>query len=190
MATSIATRSLQHTLSDAQISSSGHLRTGQHVRVQTTRVSCLIHAPRSAVYAALLDPDAITRWRSPDDMECLVHHFDPREGGGYRISLTYKDPDRVGKSSGHTDTYHGRIVRLVPDEQVVETMQFEADDPELHGSMTLTTTLEDADEGTEVVMLHEGVPDAVLAADNELGTQLALANLARIVERPASTRVR
>jgi uncharacterized protein YndB with AHSA1/START domain len=156
------------------------------VTVQTTRVSRIVRAPRSAVYAALLDPDAIARWRAPDDMEARIHDFDPHEGGEYRISLTYKDPQRVGKSSDHTDTYHGRFLRLVPDEQVVETLQFETDDPALQGSMTLTTTLEDADEGTEVVMIHDGLPDEVPAADNELGTRMALENLARLVERPAT----
>jgi uncharacterized protein YndB with AHSA1/START domain len=120
-------------------------------------------------------------------MECRIHSFDPREGGEYRISLTYDDARRAGKSSGHTDTYHGRFLRLVPDEQVVETMQFETDDPALQGPMTLTTTLNDAAEGTEVVMFHEGIPDVVPAGDNELGTEMALASLARLLERPAST---
>jgi uncharacterized protein YndB with AHSA1/START domain len=139
------------------------------------------------VYAALLDADAIARWRAPDGMECRVHQLDPREGGEYRVSLTYEAPDRVGKSSGRTDTYHGRFLRLVPNEQVVETMQFETGDPALQEPMTLTTTLSDADDGTEVVMLHEGIPEAVPAADNELGSQMALAKLARLVEQPPST---
>ena len=115
-------------------------------------------------------------------MEARVHDFDPHEGGEYRVSLTYKDPRRAGKSSQHTDTYHGRFLRLVPNEQVIETMQFETDDPGLLGSMTLTTTLNDADDGTEVVMIHAGLPDAVPAADNELGTRMALEKLARLVE--------
>lgn len=156
-------------------------------RMQTTRVSRIIHAPRSVVYAAFLDPEAITRWRSPDDMEVLVHDFDGREGGTYRISLTYKDPDRLGKSTGRTDTYSGRFLRLVPNAQVVETMQFETDDPALKEPMTLTTTLNDTDEGTEVVMLHEGIPDVVPAADNELGSQLTLAKLAKLVEKSQTT---
>jgi uncharacterized protein YndB with AHSA1/START domain len=139
------------------------------------------------VYAALLDPEAITRWRAPDDMECLVHAFDAREGGEYRISLTYEDPGRVGKSSDHTDTYCGRFLRLVPNERVVETMQFETDDPALREPMTLTTTLNEVDDGTEVVMFHEGVPDMVPAADNELGTQMALAKLAQLVEQTLTT---
>jgi uncharacterized protein YndB with AHSA1/START domain len=152
--------------------------------MQTTRVSRTIHASRSAVYAALLDPAAVARWRVPDDMRCHVHTFEPREGGEFRISLTYADADRGGKTSGNTDTYFGRFVRLVADEQVIETMQFESDDPVLQRPMTLTTTLRDAGDGTEVVMVHEGVPDSVPAADNELGTAMALAALARLVERP------
>jgi len=151
--------------------------------VQSTRVSRLIHAPRAAIYAALLDPDAIALWRAPDDMTCRVHSFDAREGGEYRVSLTYDEPDRQGKSSAHTDTYRGRFLRLVPNEKVVESMEFETDNPALAGAMTLTTALSDAADGTEVVMSHEGIPDAIPAADNELGSRMALANLARLVER-------
>jgi len=161
----------------------GGARAGSLMHVQTTQVSRTIHAPRSVVYAALIDPDAIARWRAPDDMECLVRTFDAREGGEFRISLTYKDAGRTGKSAGRTDTYHGRFLRLIPDEQVVETMQFETDDPAMRQPMTLTTTLHDAADGTEVVMLHEGVPDVVSPTDNELGTRMALASLARLVER-------
>jgi hypothetical protein len=54
--------------------------------------------------------------------------------------------------------------------------------------MTMTTTLTRADGGTDVVVVHEGIPDSVPAADNEMGTRMALANLAKFVEvnwRPA-----
>ncbi|GAP49366.1 Aha1 domain family protein [Streptomyces azureus] len=98
-------------------------------------------------------------------------------------SLTYEAPDATGKSAAHTDTYHGHFARLVPDELVVEVLAFEAVDPALGGTMTLTTTLTDAEGGgTDVLMVHEGIPDAVPAADNETGTRMALENLARFVE--------
>lgn len=42
--------------------------------------------------------------------------------------------------------------------------------------MTMTTTLTDADGGTDVLVVHEGIPDGVPAADNETGTRMALAN--------------
>jgi uncharacterized protein YndB with AHSA1/START domain len=148
----------------------------------TTRVSRHVNAPRTAVYRALVDADAVARWRVPDGMSARVHEFDAREGGAFRVSLTYDLPTGTGKSDPHTDTYHGRFVRLVPDERVVEAVEFETDDPGLRGTMTMTTTLTDADGGTDVLVVHEGIPDAVPAADNETGTRMALANLARLVE--------
>src|SRR4051794_13165181 len=115
--------------------------------VTTTRVTRHLSAPRSRVYAALIDGDAIPRWKVPREMTAEVHEFDGCEGGRYRVSLTYTAPDRAGKTSAHTDTYSGRFVRLVPDEQVVEVQEFETSDPALQGEMTSTITLADADDG-------------------------------------------
>jgi len=141
-----------------------------------------VNAPRPAVYRALVDAGAIAKWRVPDGMTARVHEFDAREGGAFRISLSYDTPAGTGKSAAHTDTYHGRFVRLVPDEQVVEVLEFETADPGLRGEMTMTTTLTDAGAGTDVLVVHEGIPDQVPAADNETGTRMALASLARLVE--------
>ncbi len=150
----------------------------------TTRVGQHVRANRSAVYRALLDPEAITQWRVPDGMTSIVHEFSPRRGGSFRVSLTYDAPGPAGKSAAHTDTYHGHFAELVPDQRVVEVLEFETLDPALAGTMTITTTLADTDGGTTVTVVHEGVPDAVSPADNELGTRVALAKLARLVERP------
>jgi uncharacterized protein YndB with AHSA1/START domain len=153
----------------------------------STQVSRCVKAPRSAVYRALLDADAIARWRVPAGMSSHVHEFDAREGGSFRVSLTYDAPGGAGKSDSNTDTYHGHFARLVPDEQVVEVFEFESADPALGGTMTMTTSLRDADGGTEVVIVHEGIPDSVPAADNETGTQMALDNLAELVEEREAT---
>ncbi|MBG0857427.1 SRPBCC domain-containing protein [Streptomyces spinoverrucosus] len=148
----------------------------------STRVSGRVNASRAAVYRALVDAQAIAQWRVPDGMRSEVHEFEAREGGRFRVSLTYDMPGAAGKTSRHTDTYHGHFAKLVPDEQVVEVLEFETADPALRGTMTMTTTLTDADGGTDVVVVHEGIPDAVPAADNETGTRMALAKLARLVE--------
>ena len=148
----------------------------------STRITRRIAAPRPAVYRALIDPAAIARWRGPDGMTSEVHEFDGREGGRFRVSLTYDAPTGTGKSAARTDTYHGHFARLVPDEQVVEVFEFETADPGLGGEMTMTTTLTDVDGGTEVLIVHDGVPDHVPPADNETGARMALANLARLVE--------
>ena len=134
------------------------------------------------MYRALLDPRAVAKWKAPDGMTCDVHELDAREGGAIRVSLTYDEPTAAGKTTSHTDTYHGRFVKLVPDEQVVEVDEFETDDPALRGEMTITITLADADGGTDLVAVHDGLPRGVSPADNEIGWQMALAKLAALVE--------
>jgi hypothetical protein len=65
---------------------------------------------------------------------------------------------------------------------VVEVFEFETADPQLRGEMTLTTTLVEVDGGTDVVVVHEGIPPGVSVVDNETATRMSLSNLAALVE--------
>jgi uncharacterized protein YndB with AHSA1/START domain len=151
--------------------------------MSTTRLSRHIRAPRGRVYEALIDAGAVQQWMVPDSMTSHVHSFDAREGGAFRVSLTYDAPTGTGKTSAQTDTYHGRFVRLVPGEQVVQVMEFETADPALQGEMMITFTLaEAADGGTDVVGVHENLPPGVPPEDNELGWSISLSKLAHLVE--------
>lgn len=148
----------------------------------STRMRHRVNAPRDIVYRALIDAEAVATWMVPDGMTSHVHAFDAREGGSFRISLTYDAPTGAGKTTAHTDTYHGRFVKLVPDEEVVEAMEFETSNPALRGEMTVTFTLVDAAGGTEVFAVHDNLPPGVPPADNELGWRMALEKLAAYVE--------
>jgi uncharacterized protein YndB with AHSA1/START domain len=150
--------------------------------MSATRISCHINASRAAVYRALLDARAVAKWKVPDGMTCHVHTIDAREGGSFRISLTYDALTGTGKTTAHTDTYHGRFVKLVPNEHIVEVDEFETRDPALRGEVTITITLADRDGGTDLLAVHEGLPPGVSPADNEVGWQMALAKLAALVE--------
>jgi uncharacterized protein YndB with AHSA1/START domain len=142
-----------------------------------------LRAPRARVYRALLDPELVQQWMVPDGMTSHVHSFDAREGGAFRISLTYEQPTSTGKSSAQTDTFHGRFARLVPDTEVVQAVEFETSDPALQGEMTITYTLADADGGTDLVGVHENLPPGVAPADNDLGWSVSIGKLAGLVER-------
>jgi uncharacterized protein YndB with AHSA1/START domain len=148
----------------------------------TTRLIRLVRAPRAAVYRALLNADAVQYWMVPDNMTSQVHSFDARQGGTFRISLTYDDPTRAGKTSAQTDTFHGRFVELVPNTRVVQKVEFETDVPELQGEMTITYELTEVPGGTEIFGLHEGLPPGVSPADNELGWNMSMDKLAKLVE--------
>ena len=99
--------------------------------MSSTRISRRVNAPRARVYRALLDARAVATWKVPTGLTSHVHEFEAREGGSFRISLTYDAPTGTGKTSPHTDTYHGRFVKLVTNEQVVEAVEFETTDPAL-----------------------------------------------------------
>jgi uncharacterized protein YndB with AHSA1/START domain len=154
--------------------------------MSSTRLTCHIRAPRALVYRALLDPHAVATWMVPDGMTSHVHAFDAREGGAFRISLSYDTPTGAGKTTAHTDTFHGRFLKLVPDEQVVEVVEFETDTPALRGEMTITFALLDREGATELVAVHEQLPPGLSPDDNEIGWRMSLGKLAALAESQAS----
>jgi uncharacterized protein YndB with AHSA1/START domain len=75
-----------------------------------------VDAPRAIVHRALLDVRAVATWMLPTGMTSHVHAFAAREGGSFRISLTYDSPTGTGKTTAHTDTIHGRFMKVVTNE--------------------------------------------------------------------------
>ncbi|HEY3041388.1 MAG TPA: SRPBCC family protein [Pyrinomonadaceae bacterium] len=148
----------------------------------STHISRHVNAPRANVYRALLDARAVATWMVPNGMTSHVHVFDAREGGLFRISLTYDEATGTGKTTAHSDTYHGHFVKLVPNEQVVEVMEFETNDPAMRGEMMITFTLTDAAGGTDVLAVHDNLPLGLSPVDNETGWRMAFDKLAAFVE--------
>jgi uncharacterized protein YndB with AHSA1/START domain len=151
--------------------------------VSSTQMGRHLNARPAEVYRALVDARAVSTWMVPAGMTSRVHAFDAREGGTFRISLTYDAPTATGKTSAQTDTFHGRFVKLVPDREVVEVIEFETADPAMRGEMTVRYLLNEAEGGgTDLRAVHEGVPPGVSAADNETGWRMSLDKLAALVE--------
>ncbi|MFI1918414.1 SRPBCC domain-containing protein [Nocardia sp. NPDC020380] len=149
----------------------------------STHVEWFVSAPRPNVFRALLDARSVRTWMVPDGMTGRVHEFDPRVGGRFRISLTYDVPTGAGKTSAHTDTFHGVFTRVVPDRTVVQTVEFETEDPALRGEMTISYTLDDAPGGTRVAAQHDNLPPGLSQQDNEVGFRMSLAKLATLAEQ-------
>ncbi|MEZ2128359.1 MULTISPECIES: SRPBCC family protein [unclassified Sinorhizobium] len=146
----------------------------------STVVSKVIDASPEAIYGAFLDHDALAVWLPPDSMKGIVHSFEGHEGGAFRMSLIYPEDEQSwqGKSSERTDTFQGRFVKLTPNERIVWATEFESEDPSFSGEMTITTTLEPADNGTKVTMTCENIPRGVRPEDNETGCRSTLEKLA------------
>jgi uncharacterized protein YndB with AHSA1/START domain len=152
---------------------------------RSTQVSQIIHAPRETVYRAFIDPNALVAWLPPEGMRGEVHAFDPRDGGAFRLSLTYLEPDESaqGKTSDDTDTVEGRFSELRPDERIVWITTFDSEDPAFAGGMRITWTLAAADHGTDVTVLCEHIPVGIRLEDNAEGSRSSLRQLAAFVEQ-------
>ena len=61
--------------------------------------------------------------------------FEFREGGAYRLRLTYNDPHHAtGKTSSDADDVDVRFVRLVQGRCIEQAVTFESDDPRVRRS--------------------------------------------------------
>ncbi|MFY1695562.1 SRPBCC domain-containing protein [Solwaraspora sp. WMMA2101] len=151
---------------------------------RTDSAARVVAAPAARVYAALVDPDALTVWLPPQGMTGRFERFDARPGGGYRLVLTYADATTApGKATADSDIVEARFVDIVPGVRVVQAVDFVADDPAYAGTMTMTWEVTAVDGGTRVAIRAEDVPAGISAAYHTAGLASSLANLATYVER-------
>ena len=143
----------------------------------TVRLHRVLRAPPERIYRAFLDADAMAKWLPPNGFTGKVHHLDARVGGTYKMSFT-------NFSSGHSHSFGGQYLELVPHERLRYTDRF--DDPNLPGEMKTEVTLKKVSGGTELSVVQEGIPDVIPAEACYLGWQESLALLARLVEAEIS----
>lgn len=141
-------------------------------------VSRVIEAPPGRVYDAFFDPDELSQWLPPTGFSAEVHHLEPEEGGTFRITFTGETEELA--DYGHS--FHGTYHELVPGERIVHTDEFEVDDPDMAGEMRNTITFETVEEGTEVTVHQEGIPEAIPPEDANEGWTDSLGKLAGLVE--------
>ena len=125
------------------------------------------------LFKAFTDADAMAKWLPPHGFTGKVHEMDARVGGGYRMSFT-------NFGSGHSHSFDGKYVELVPGERIRYTNRF--DDPNLPGEMQVTISLKKVSVGTELNITQAGIPDMIPAEACYLGWQESLTLLAQLVE--------
>src|SRR5262245_61115890 len=139
-----------------------------------------IEASPRRIYQAFIDPDALASWLPPKGMRARIEVYEPREGGIYRLVLTYDEPDHSapGKTSEHSDVVRGRFLELIPNERIVQLVEFESEDPAFAGQMKMTWTLTPVPGGTDVSIRCENGPEGIRPEDHEAGFRSTLENLA------------
>lgn len=143
----------------------------------------MIAAPLERVYAALVDPEALTLWLPPEGMSARFERFDAQPGGSYRMVLTYADASGApGKATTGSDVVEGRFVDIVAGTRVVQAVSFVSDDPAYAGTMTMTWEVTAIDAGTRVDIRADDVPEGISADDHAAGLASSLASLAGYLE--------
>jgi uncharacterized protein YndB with AHSA1/START domain len=150
---------------------------------RTDRASRRIKADRPAIYHAMTEAGAVKQWLPPHGMTAEIVHFDARPGGRYRMVLRYDDQSISGKSGDNSDVVEARFVELVPDQLVVQEVDFVSQDPRFCGTMTMRWELSAVADATLVEIIASNVPDGISASDHADGMSASLANLAAFVER-------
>ncbi|HTY35057.1 SRPBCC domain-containing protein [Mycobacterium sp.] len=153
---------------------------------RTDTASLVVDAPLSRVYAALIQPQALVEWLPPRGMSGEFEYFDARTGGSYRMKLTYAEaPESGGKSGVDSDVVDVRFVEVVPDDRVVQAVDFQSDDPLFAETMTMTWTVTAVSTGsTRVDVRADDVPEGISAGDHVDGLRSSLKNLATYLTRP------
>jgi len=136
-----------------------------------------------AVFRAFSDPEALMAWLPPSDMSGRALEYEFREGGRYRIELTYAGGSQtsVGKTTARTDLTSGRFLVVDWGRRVVQSVEFESDDASFAGEMQLTWSFETVREGTRVIVTAENVPPGIAEADHQAGLRSSLDNLVRFL---------
>jgi uncharacterized protein YndB with AHSA1/START domain len=143
----------------------------------------MLNASVSRVFDALVSREALESWLPPGDMTGSFDRFDPKPGGSYRLVLRYANPTTSqGKSSADSDIVEVRYLDIIPNDCVVQAVDFVADDPKFAGTMKMTWTVQEEPGGTRVEIVAEDVPDGISAEDHAVGLASSLANLASFVE--------
>ena len=141
--------------------------------------SKFIPAPPSDVYAAFTEPGAMEQWLPPKNMTGTMLHFDFREGGSYRMRLTYKNAeDGRGKTSDTTDEVEVQLVKLINANRIEQAITFKSDNPDFSGVMRMLWIFNPTTNGTIVTVRAENVPQGIRQEEHEAGMNSTLDNLA------------
>ena len=133
----------------------------------------VLTASPEKVFKAFSDADAMASWFPPYGFVCKVHSSDFRVGGKYKMSFT-------NFTTGNSHSFGGEYLEIIPNERLKYSDQF--DDPNFPGQIMTTVELREVSVGTELMILQEGIPDAIPAEMCYLGWQESLDKLKRLVE--------
>ena len=133
----------------------------------------VLTASPEKLYRAFTENDALARWIAPDGFTCTVHSMEIKVGGKFKMSFK-------NFTTGKSHSFGGEYLDVIPNEKLVYTDVF--DDTNLPGTMKTTVILKKVSCGTDMTVVQENIPNAILLEHCYLGWQQSLQYLAKLVE--------
>lgn len=150
---------------------------------RTSVNSKVIQASQKSIFQAFTEKQALEYWLAPYGMTGKIHDFELKVGGGFEMSLYYKDKEIQGKTSGNEDRFSALFTEIKPFETIVQTINFQSDNKEFTEEMTMEIQLERIDMNTtKVTIISKNIPPGVNPKDNEDGTEHSLQKLEKYLE--------
>jgi uncharacterized protein YndB with AHSA1/START domain len=131
-----------------------------------------IRATPEDVFRAFVDPREIVHWWGPDAGPTLSAETDVRVGGQFRVAFRTMDGE-------HHET-RGEYLEIVTPQRLVMAWWWSAT-PHLRSRVTVS--IDPVDEGSQVIVLHEGFADVETRDSHEAGWAGALGKMATHLER-------
>ncbi len=132
---------------------------------QILRLVRRLPATPAEVFAAWTEAESLKAWMCPGLTHVSTAELDVRVGGHFRIVMR-----RGAQETVHTGVYH----EICPPERLVFTWSSTL----TRGETTrVTVELRPQGDATELTLIHEGLPDAEVAAQYDSGWQSIVAKL-------------
>ena len=131
----------------------------------------LIKADRTRIFDAFIRAETLTKWFTPSaeiSVDALDYNFVPKG----RFRLRYQMPE------GREAVVAGTFEQIEQPSLITLSWIWQAPDPLADIPMTVTFRFLAKDAGTEVVVIHEGIPSDTACTVHEDGWEAALERLA------------
>jgi len=129
-----------------------------------------IYASVERVFEAWTRPAHLKQWWGPDSVSCADAEIDLRVGGRYRIANQFPD--------GKLVWIVGEFELVAPPHKLVYTWRLE---PDARASERVTVRFEPRDGATEVIVIHDRIPNMAIRDRHEQGWHGCLNGLAEFL---------
>jgi uncharacterized protein YndB with AHSA1/START domain len=135
-----------------------------------------IHASAKQLFEAWTQPEHLKKWWGPRAVRCVGAEIDLRVGGIYRIANQFPD--------GRLLWIFGEFEILDPPHKLVYTWRV---DPQSRASERVTVRFEPRGDATEVIVMHERIPNAATRDRHQEGWDGCLDRLSNYLSREVKT---